>query len=353
MMSIHDDLEPLRAWLRIDPEHLRRLRNALYKKHASVDIALEQLPEAQRNRFRAEVEFHTLELHSRHDSQLDGATKIVFRTPGGQLIESVILRIATGRTSLCVSSQVGCAMRCKFCATGQMEGVRDLSYPEILDQLLQANRLLAPEGRSIRNVVFMGMGEPFHNEDNVCRTLDTILASTHFDLSPRHVVVSTVGIPAAMVRCAQRYPRLGMALSLHSARQSVREQIIPLARRYPLDGLRSAMLEILNLQKRPLMIEYLLLDGLNDGDDDRQALIEYLQGLPVHINLIPYNAIAGTDLRGTPPERQHYFAEALKVAGFAVTVRYSLGTDVAAACGQLVRSENRRRALTVRPAYPE
>ena len=194
---------------------------------------------------------------------LDGAaSKLLFRTADGNLVETVILRIASGRTSLCVSSQVGCAARCGFCATGQMGIAVNLTRDEILDQVIQANELLRPEGRSIRNVVFMGMGEPLHNEPAVVEALEVLLSPQCFDLPPGRVIVSTVGIPDALARCAARFPRLGLALSLHSARQDVRERLIPLARRYTLPMLRSVLEQVTGQTGRRVMIEYLLLDGL-------------------------------------------------------------------------------------------
>jgi len=216
----------------------------------------------------------------------------------------------------------------------------NLTRDEILDQVIQANRVLRPEGRSIRNVVFMGMGEPLLNEAEVYQALDVLLSAQCFDLSPARVLVSTVGIPDAMIRCAKRFPRMGMALSLHSARQARRESLIPLARRYPLELLRKAMEQVTSIQSQPLMVEYLLLDGLNDTDQDLSELIAYLRGLRVHINLIPYNAISeDAGLIGTAVKRRRWFATALICAGFTATVRYSLGADIAAACGQLVRLE--------------
>jgi len=345
MHSIHDaaGLEDLPARWRLDPNWLRSLRNAFYKKQQTAAAALRQLPEAQRDAFGSAVAFHHLELHARHDSQRDGASKLIFRAARGHLLETVILRIASGRTSLCVSTQVGCAAQCAFCATGQLGLFRNLTRDEMLDQVIQANQLLRSEARSVRNVVFMGMGEPFHNEEEVNRALEVLLSPRCFDLSPAHVMVSTVGIPAALIRCARRFPRVRLALSLHSARQEQRERLIPLARRYPLDDLREAIATVTALQQQPLMIEYLLLAGLNDTERDLQALTAYLEGLPVHINLIPYNPIDGAGaLTGTPLPRRREFAAALTAAGCRVTVRYSQGADIAAACGQLVRRENSR-----------
>jgi 23S rRNA (adenine2503-C2)-methyltransferase len=182
------------------------------------------------------------------------------------------------------------------------------------------------------------MGEPLHNEAEVHAALEVLLSPRRFGLSPARVLVSTVGIPDALVHCAERFPRVGLALSLHSARQGQRERLIPLARRYPLDLLRSALERVTALQQRPVMIEYLMLAGWNDTDQDLQALRDYLRGLPVHVNLIPFNAIdEAPGLCGTAPARRREFAAALAAAGFTVTVRYSLGADIAAACGQLVR----------------
>lgn len=342
MHSIHDNaaLTHVRKTLRIDPQQLRRLRNAFYKKQLSAERALEMLPAAQRQDFAGQVSFHALELHSRHDSRLDGASKLLFRTGDGSLVEAVILRIATGRTSLCVSSQVGCAARCAFCASGQMGIAKSLTSAEILDQVIQANQLLKGEGRSIRNVVFMGMGEPFHNEAAVMDALAVLLAPACFDLAPSRVIVSTVGIPEPLVRCAARHPRLGLALSLHGARQEVRERLIPPGRRYTLPMLRSALEQVTRQTGRRVLIEYLMLDEINDTEADLAAVQDFLRGLPVHINLIPYNPIdAAPDLRGSPPARQRAFAAALSAAGFKVTIRYSLGADIAAACGQLARRE--------------
>jgi len=343
MIHIHDTaaLEEIRRRLRIEPGEVRRLRNGFYKKRQASEEALKELPEPQRREFGSEVAFHSLTLRSRHDSQLDGASKLLYRTAGGQLIESVVLRIASGRTSLCVSSQVGCAVRCRFCATGQMGMALNLTRDEILDQVIHANRELRVEGRSIRNVVFMGMGEPLLNEVAVYQALEVLLSPQCFDLSPARVLVSTVGIPDAMVRCAERFPRLGMALSLHSASQSQRESLIPLARRHPLELLRKAMARVTSIQRQPLMVEYLLLDGLNDTEQALCKLIAYLRGLRVHINLIPYNAIPeAAGLIGTALDRRCWFAAALRHAGFTATVRYSLGSDITAACGQLAQVES-------------
>ena len=337
--------EALRKELRLDPTVVRRLRTDLLKHFVADEAALAQFPAADR------VAVHTLSLYHRSDSTVDGATKLLLKTASGMLIESVILRVASGRTALCVSSQVGCAAACDFCATGKMGIARNLSPAEILDQLLIAGQLLAPEKRKVRNIVFMGMGEPFHNEANLYQTLEALTAPELFHHAPTKLLVSTVGVADAMLRCAERFPLVNLALSLHSVRQDVREELIPLARSYPLDQLRETVREVNAKTQTPVMIEYLILAGRNDSEADARALIAWVEGLRVHVNLIPYNPIEESPhLVGSDKPTREAFAAQLKAAGIETTLRYSLGQDIAAACGQLVRHENRQRALGGRPA---
>jgi len=337
MVSIYDidAIEQLRAHHAVQPHRMRLFRNALFKNALDWEEALATLPDGAREAFRNEVAFQSLELAERHDSKIDGASKLVFRTADGHLLESVLLHPQTGRTSLCISSQLGCACACGFCATGQMGLVRNLSAVEILDQVAQAARLAKAEGRAIRNVVFMGMGEPLLNMDNLVLALDFLQAAPFFNYAGSRLMVSTVGIPHEMERFSKRFPEVRLALSLHSARQEVREKLMPLARKYPLDLLRESLVAA-SLNGK-VMVEYLMLDGMNDRDEDFQALEAYLRGIPAHINIIPFNPFDGCELRGTPKPGRKAFAARLKQAGFDTTLRYSFGADIAAACGQLVR----------------
>lgn len=342
-------VDALRRELRIDPHAVRRFRNALLK-HGRTDVdALAEVPAGVRGEFAARVPLHSLALHSRCDSNHDGASKLLFRTAAGMLIESVILRIATGRTTLCVSSQVGCAAACDFCATGRMGIARNLSPAEILDQLVQARQMAAAEGRMIRNLVFMGMGEPFHNEPNLYAALEALADPELFHHPASRILVSTVGLPDAMIRAARRFPAVHFALSLHSAHQATRESIIPLAARHTLADLRRALVELNRIQPAAteVMIEYLMLAGVNDSPTAANELIAWLDGLRVHVNLIPYNAIDDAPhLAGSDQPTREAFGAILRSAGLKTTIRYSLGADIAAACGQLVRRENRAIATS-------
>ncbi|HUG68713.1 MAG TPA: 23S rRNA (adenine(2503)-C(2))-methyltransferase RlmN [Pirellulaceae bacterium] len=332
-------IEQLRRELKLDPADIRGLRNALLKRFVADEAALAALP------VTAGLTLHSLELFRRCDSTVDGATKLLLRTTAGMLIESVILRIATGRTTLCVSSQVGCAAACDFCATGKMGIARNLSYDEILDQVFRAGQLLAQEDRLLRNIVFMGMGEPLHNEENLYRAIELLISPEFFNISPTKVLVSTVGVADAMLRCVERFPRVKLALSLHSVRQDVRSRLIPLATKFPLDELQRTVAAVNRRQAASVMIEYLMLAGVNDSQDDARELVTWLKDLNVHVNLIPYNPIDDAPhLVGSDRVTRLAFAKTVRDAGFKTTLRYSLGSDIAAACGQLVRRENREIA---------
>jgi 23S rRNA (adenine2503-C2)-methyltransferase len=346
-ISIYDSpaIDRLRAELKFEPRRLRALRTAYFKKSLGAEAALAELPAEVRTSFAERVEFHPLSIAEARDSHLDGATKLVLRTPAGYLIESVIMRTGTGRVALCVSSQVGCAAACEFCATGQMGVAKSLSSAEILDQIVLAGEHLRPEGRSARNIVFMGMGEPFHNEATIYDVIGKLVAPELFHYPPGRILISTVGIPDAMVRCARRFPKVNLALSLHSVRQDMRERLIPLAAKFPLDELRSVIAQVNQVQQNTVMVEYLMLAGVNDTLDDARELAGWLQGLDAHVNLIPYNPIeTAPELHSTQRPERDAFAEIVREAGFIVTIRYSLGADIAAACGQLVQSENRDAA---------
>jgi 23S rRNA (adenine2503-C2)-methyltransferase len=346
-ISIYDSgaVDRLRAELKFEPRRLRALRTAYFKKFRGAEEAIAELPTDVREAFDGRVAFHRLSVADVHDSQRDGATKLVLRTEAGYLIEAVIMRTGTGRVSLCVSSQVGCAAACGFCATGQMGIAKNLSSAEILDQVVLAGERMNAEGRSVRNIVFMGMGEPFHNEEAVYEAVNALVAPELFHHTAGRILISTVGIPDAMVRCARRFPQVNLALSLHSVRQEVREEIIPLAAKYSLDELRAAVAKINQVQGNTVMIEYLMLAGVNDSLGDAHELAVWLTGLDVHVNLIPYNPIeSAPHLRTTERPDRDAFADVLRAAGFTTTIRYSLGADIAAACGQLVQRENRQIA---------
>ena len=315
-----------------DPYQRKKFLNAYLKKALPPEECSELFPDffqgLEKRTAGVPPAFQTLGFLERHDSKTDGATKLVFKTEDDRRVEAVILRIASGRTSLCISSQIGCAADCQFCATGAMGFIRNLTAAEMLDQVLLAKRLLREEGRRLRNVVVMGMGEPLHNEANLFQCLETLRDPRFFNLSENHLMVSTVGVPDAMVRFKEHFPNIQLALSLHSARQEVREQLMPISKVYTLEMIKKTL-------PKNQMVEVLLLKGINDSPEELSSIIEFLSGTQAHINLIQFNAHPGAKYQPVTQEARKAFGDALKNEGFKVTLRYSLGEDIAAACGQL------------------
>jgi 23S rRNA (adenine2503-C2)-methyltransferase len=255
----------------------------------------------------------------------------------------VVLRAASGRRTLCVSVQARCPIGCTFCASGTRGAAATLSPDEVLEQVTRARRLVAAEGGHLRNLVFMGMGEPLLAEELLHGCLDALLDPRGFAFGPSRVCVSTVGLPEGMRRLAARYPRVRQALSLHAARPEVRERLIPTSRAHGPEALRAAVREVGERTGERVLVEVLLLEGVNDGPEDEAALAAWLEGLPARLNLIPYNPPAAVPAEGTvdlslrpsPAARVEAWAAAFRARGVETTVRRSLGRDVGAACGQL------------------
>ena len=277
MLSVYecDKLEVFCRKNGIYDHALKRFRNAFFKKALPVEECMATLTETGRVAFAEYVGLHHLGLVERHDSILDGASKLIFVTAQKERVETVILRIDSGRTSLCISSQIGCSANCTFCATGRMGLTRNLTTDEMLDQVVLARRLLGAEGRQLRNVVIMGMGEPFHNAKAVCSALEVLRDVRCFNFSERHLLVSTAGVPSAMVGFVERFPNIRLALSLHSACQDVRARLMPIGGVHSLEKIRAVLPAL--AQHGNCMIEYLLLKGINDGPANLTALGEYLR----------------------------------------------------------------------------
>jgi 23S rRNA (adenine2503-C2)-methyltransferase len=267
----------------------------------------------------------------------------------GSRIESVLMHYAE-RSTVCVSTQAGCAMACGFCATGQAGFTRQLSPAEILEQVVRAARRSRDDGRRLANVVFMGMGEPLANEPNVWTAIERI----HGDLgiSARHLTISTVGIVPGIRTLAERPLPVNLAVSLHAARDDLRDELVPINRRYPIAELMDACRDYLAATRRRLSFEWAMIDGVNDTDRDARELARLSRALSpsAHVNLIPLNPTPGWPTRATPRERVRAFAERLTALGVNATVRRNRGTDIAAACGQLAAGQP--VTLAPRPAPP-
>ncbi len=275
----------------------------------------------------------------------DGTRKWLLPLDVGNSVETVLIP-ETGRQTLCVSSQVGCALDCTFCATGQQGFNRNLRTAEIVAQLWQVSRL-ASVGR-VSNVVFMGMGEPLANFDNVLRALDIMQDDYGFGLSRRRVTVSTSGIVPAIRRLAEATD-VSLAVSLHAPEDDVRDVLVPLNRKYPLAELLPACRDFCDRQKgrkQRITWEYVMIDGLNDQDRHATRLVERIRDIPSKVNLIPFNPFPGTLYRRSSQKRIDRFREILVGAGITTITRRPRGDDIAAACGQLagqVHNRSRRR----------
>ncbi len=270
-------------------------------------------------------------------------TKWLWSLAGGAQIETVLM-LYPDRATVCISSQAGCAMRCSFCATGQGGFSRQLTSGEIVEQVIAARRSAAP--RRLGNVVFMGMGEPMANYDNVWQAVTAL--HDHMGLSARHLTISTVGVVPGIRRLAGEQLPVNLAVSLHAARDELRNQIVPLNRRYPLSVLMSACRDYLAAKNRRLSFEWAMIDGVNDTPRDAAELAELALPLGAHVNLIPLNPTPGYPGRGTAMAGVRAFRDELALRGVNATVRRNRGTDIDAACGQLAaRAASAGVAVTV------
>ncbi len=337
-------VEAFRRKHRLDPQLIRKLQYSRFQMHDACDVSLQKLGAEGARQAAEEFDLTPLRVYQRRSSTIDPSVKLVLETPDQERLETVLLRSGPSRTAVCVSTQVGCQAGCPFCATARMGLRRNLDHTEILEQVLIAARITRQESRRLRNIVFMGMGEPLHNELNLYRTIDFLTDPRAFNMPHRRITVSTVGVPDGMIRLIERYPGIQMALSLHSARPELRAKLVPWSRRYSWDETREALRVVAAKPKThrhqgPVMIEHIMIEGVNDSDADAEALIEYLKGMYVMINLIPYNATSFVpNWKPTTRERRSEFAMKLRNAGIFTTIRYSMGSDVQAACGQLVQS---------------
>jgi 23S rRNA (adenine2503-C2)-methyltransferase len=272
----------------------------------------------------------------------DGGTteKALHRLHDGALIESVLMHYpARGRSrerhTLCISSQAGCAVGCPFCATGELGFGRDLEVAEIVDQARHAQRRLAADGRHLTNIVFMGMGEPLLNLDRVLAAVEALNDPGRFGLGARHITVSTSGVVPGIRRLTALGPQFTLAISLHAARDALRDVLVPLNRRWPVAEVVAAARDHARATGRRITYEVTMIGGVNDTDLDARSMADLLRGDHAHVNLIPMNPVAHTPWTASPMPVIERFAATLREAGISTTIRRNRGQEVGAACGQL------------------
>jgi 23S rRNA (adenine2503-C2)-methyltransferase len=362
----------LESWLSSNGQPLYRakqIRDAIWRQHVASPEELRTLPLALRESLGQS--FRTDTIVADEVTVADGGLteKTLHRLSDGILIESVLMHYpargyrASGRPehrerhTLCISSQAGCAVGCPFCATGELGFGRDLETAEILDQVRHAARRLAPDQRTLTNVVFMGMGEPLLNLDRVLEAVARLADARRFGLGARHVVVSTSGVVPGIRRLTKLGPQFTLAISLHAARDALRDVLVPLNRRWPVAEVVAAARDHARVTGRRVSYEYVMISGVNDTDIDADALSHLLRGDLAHVNLIPMNPVAHTPWQSSSPERIAEFAARVRHHGIGVTIRANRGQDAGAACGQLAADRAgeppalavaRRRELIVR-----
>jgi 23S rRNA (adenine2503-C2)-methyltransferase len=330
------DVEELVRHYELKPYRLRQLYRAATKELSGGVNDVTTLPKSLRS---AMVErgaaFCAVEPIVVQRSRDEQTTKGLFRLRDGKEVEAVLMEHRGSRTTVCISSQAGCAFACAFCATGQGGFNRNLSAGEIFDQASYFARELAKRGKRITNVVFMGMGEPFHNYEAVMEAVALLNDPQGFGLGHRHITISTVGLVDKIDRFSDEHLQVNLAISLHAPTDKLRSSMMPVNRRFPLSDLMAACERYVRKTNRKVFFEYVMLAGMNDTAACARELAHLMRGHLYHVNLIPYNATPDAGYAATPDARIWEFAGILDAAGVPVTVRQNMGRDIAAACGQL------------------
>lgn len=312
----------------------RQLWQGLYQQFWNSPELFTNFPTSLRSQLAEKIQFKVLAPVSTLNSSDGQTVKTLFRLQDGKGIEAVLMRYEK-RNTLCISTQVGCAMGCVFCATGQMGFKRHLSSGEIVAQVMYYARLLHDEAASVTNIVVMGMGEPFHNYDNLMAAIDRLNEPEGYNFGARRFTISTVGLVPAIRRFALEKRQVNLAISLHAADDNLRTSMLPVNKRYPIDELLDACREYVAMTGRRISFEWALVNGVNDTPEQARLLARKLKGLLCHVNAIPLNPTRGYSGQATTRERADKFKEILEQSGIPCTIRLRRGIDIQAGCGQL------------------
>jgi len=307
----------------------RQMLHWIYEKGAKSIEEITEFSKPLREKLSGIAYISNLELKDRKTSE-DGTEKYLFELEDANCIESVLIPDEK-RLTICISSQVGCYAACRFCLTGEMGFIRNLEAHEIVDQVISAKRLIAP--KEITNIVFMGMGEPLNNFDNVLEALWRLTELVGF--SKRRITLSTSGIVPKIFELPNKAPAVNLAISLNATTDDVRSRIMPVNKKYPLKMLLDALKQYPLPPRSRITFEYVLLADVNDSDEDAKRLVKLLRGIPSKINLIPFNEYEGAAFKAPREGRVLAFQKILTGAGLTALIRKSKGRDILAACGQL------------------
>jgi 23S rRNA (adenine2503-C2)-methyltransferase len=326
----------------------QQVRDWVYGKLVADPALMTNLSKADREALRQRVDFSTAGVTA-HQRSSDGTQKLLLTWPGEGNAETVMIPDADRRTA-CVSSQVGCPVGCRFCASG-MNGVKgNLSAAQIVEQIYRLNLALQPLGERITNVVFMGMGEPMANYANVMQAVRVLHDPKCFNIGGRRITISTVGVPPKMRQLAEEDLPLNLAISLHAPHEPLRKELIPWAEHFALDDILDAARYYFDKTGREITLEYILLSGVNDRPEHARQLAKLCKTLRANVNLIRYNEVESLPYLRPKSDDVVRFQEILRAAGVNAHVRKSRGRDIEAACGQLRRKEQERREQGAREA---
>jgi len=315
---------------------IKQIQHAIYKDIALSIDDITTLSKADREFLKENTIFSSLKVKEVQNSKIDKTIKFLLETEDNKHIEMVIMRHLAGRNTLCVSSQIGCGVGCTFCATGKMGLTRNLSAFEIIEQVLIADRLLKDDDERINNVVFMGMGEPLLNYDNVQKAIEAFCYYEKLDLSVRHVTISTSGIITGIKKLLQAEYKVNLAISLHAPTEELRTKIMPINSTFTLEELIKYCKKYIGKTNRRIFFEYILIEDVNDREEDAINLSKLLKNINCHVNLIPYNPAGLKDIYKRSPQRNiSKFQDILYANGISQSIRQTLGDDIDAACGQL------------------
>lgn len=314
---------------------LKQFNQAFYQELIEDFDKLIAFPKKLRQDLANHLDFSTLKPIKQLISQDKETIKVVLERDNGTKIETVLMRHQDQRNTVCLSSMVGCPVGCKFCATGKMGYMGDLSSREIVDQFLYFQRLLKKEGQKITNIVFMGMGEPMLNFENVLKACDIFCDPDKLGLSQRRITLSTSGYIPQIQQLIDKKFKGRLAISLHAPNQQLRAKLMPVAKLYSLDKLMHTLDQYVKITNKRISYEYILIENVTDTKKAADELIKLLRNRLAHVNLIPYNPVPGEDFKRPSKNRIFTFANQLEKAGIKHTIRITMGDDIAAACGQL------------------
>jgi 23S rRNA (adenine2503-C2)-methyltransferase len=337
MINIMDlSLDELKAWMKTSKESEFRAKQVfdwIYNNTWDFDN-MKNIPQALREKLKENFYIDIPRIVEGYTSGLDNTKKLLFAYRDGNLIESVVMKYKHGN-SICVSTQIGCRMGCKFCASTIGGMIRNLSCGEILGQIIAAQKEI---GERISNIVLMGSGEPLDNYDNVMKFLELVNADYGLNIGQRHITLSTCGIIPKIKDLADKNLQITLAISLHASNDMKRKSIMPIAYQYSIIDIIEACKYYINRTGRRITFEYALVNNVNDSVEDAEELSSLLRGLLCHVNLIPVNEIKEKEFKKSTSENIKRFTNVLERHGIETTVRREMGADINAACGQLRRS---------------